>query len=644
MVESADPDNLGAPFGKYRVVRKLGEGAFGAVYEALLPGPMGFTKRVAIKKLRSYLVAEDPTFVQSMVNEARIGGLLHHDNIVDVMEFDQVDDDYYIAMEYVDGLTLADIIRICRHNETLLPRFAALKLATDICRGLHYAHTLEGPDGQSLDLIHRDLKPTNVIVNTAGTAKILDFGIAKAASNLFNTTATSVSKGTPRYMSPEQITAEGALTYRSDIFSLGVMLYELFTGRVLFDAPSLPGLALKIVGALPQDDLEGVETAFPGTRAIVERALQQKPEDRYPDVQAMAADLMELGRHYPPQADMVEVMTRLTPHRDQSSTQEIHSGGDLRTGSPPDTMLPVISAQHTIPPLDPTSAGWDRFTRAFDSQKVARDDVAAPVDGDDQTVALGAATAKPLPPASDDSTAALVPGLAAQEDGSGAPSPDTLQSMEVGLPRSDAKPWLIGLVAVAVVAGLAVVLTLALTKGEPGERLADPPDAAADGASDASVAANAALATAPATHGSPPIDPAGEAPAPAGDTEMATPAAPTEPAEPAEAAPAVEEPPAAEEPPTVVETPDPGPAEAAVPDQRSGTITVRCKPWSRIYVDGALIKESVILKDHEVAGGRHQVRLVCPEHGDAEKTFTVEIDGQDAGLGCWDFTTDAPCG
>ena len=125
-------------------MRKIGEGAFGAVYEAYLPGAMGFEKRIAIKRLRSHLVKGDQRFVRAMVNEAHIGALLHHSDIVDTIEFDQVDGVYYLAMEFVDG-AIVDLMR-------------------EVRKGLAYAHGLRDREGVPLNLIHRDLKPSNIIV------------------------------------------------------------------------------------------------------------------------------------------------------------------------------------------------------------------------------------------------------------------------------------------------------------------------------------------------------------------------------------------------------------------------------------------------------------------------------------------------
>ena len=663
----------GAQFGKYRIVRKLGEGAFGAVYEAVLPGPMGFTKRLAIKKLRSYLVADDPTFVQSMVNEARIGGLLHHDNIVDVVEFDQVGENYYIAMEYVDGLTLTEVVEICRSRQALLPRFATLKLAIDVCRGLHYAHEFRGADGKSLNLVHRDLKPSNIIVNDAGTAKVLDFGIAKAASNLFNTTASAMSKGTPRYMSPEQISCEGPLDRRSDIFSLGAVLFEMITGRVLYDSESLPGLALKIVGGLPEKELDEAEAAFPGTRAILARALQKDRDDRFADAQEVATALMELGQQYPPQADMGEVIKRLLPARDLSKSVSIKSTGDLNLATSPEalsTSLGKLSEQKPIPPPDPSSAGWDHFTSVFDKMAVTGQapvvpaeatvaDAAPPEPVDDGTVSVFAGSGGTPP--SDATVPVFSTGgttrsdhdaLGATREASDEPAPRPSPGVA---PAPRRKPWwLIGVAAVVVLA-LAWFgwSRLGQSPGEPDGSTGDPAtgaDAAGAATGDAVAAVDppAEAVTAAEETTPPPEPPTAEASGEDGEAEERAREREEErerrrEKEKEEREREKEREKAEEEAREQEEAREKEEAAAASAAQ-PGTVSIRSKPVSKIYVDGALIKESVILKKHPLDGGRHTVKLVCDAEGGASKSFTVEIDGQDAGLGCWDFTTGAPCG
>ncbi len=326
--------NEGTPFGKYRIVRKLGEGAFGSVYEAVLPGPMGFSRRVALKQLRPALVAENPRLVRSLINEARIGGLLHHPNIVAIHEFDQVDDRYYLAMEYVGGPTLRQLLDASAMLGQPLPRYAVVEWAQQICRGLHHAHALTDDDGRPLDLVHRDLKPPNVIVDPSGLAKILDFGIASAATNVTATGATVGIKATPRYMSPEQTTGHGELTPRSDIFSVGAVLFEMITGRALFDGDSVPAVVHAIVYEESADRVAEAEAAMAGSGAILRRALSREPDERYPHAQAMADDLRQLARQYPVEEDLAVLVTRLTP-----TVEETLAGAGARVNPPDEAAL-----------------------------------------------------------------------------------------------------------------------------------------------------------------------------------------------------------------------------------------------------------------------------------------------------------------
>ena len=380
---------------------------------------MGFTKRVALKKIRSHLVRDDPKFVQSMINEARIGGLLHHANIVDVLEFDQVGRHYYIAMEYVDGGTVTEIVRTCRKHQVSIPRFAILDLALQICRGLHHAHTLRDLSGNPLDLIHRDLKPSNVIVDRNGIAKICDFGIAKAASNLGHSTHSAVIKGTPRFMSPEQITGGSSLTPASDVFSLGAIFYELITGMTLFRAYSFHSLAFQIIEVSIGDAPRKVEVLFPGFGPIFERMVAKSPGDRYPDARSLADDLRGLAENNPPRADMTDVMTYLLPNLEHTGSRAIDGTGDLDEDSDMITQIwsaddsqadeadrtgqstaqiwyseeDLIEAEderesdeiHDDSPFEPQSsdgANWERFSKAFQRLSLDSEDGSSAAAGD----------------------------------------------------------------------------------------------------------------------------------------------------------------------------------------------------------------------------------------------------------------------
>ena len=581
-------DERGIQFGKYRIVRQLGEGAFGVVYEALLPGPMGFTKRVAIKRIRTSVIEEDPRFVQSMVNEARIGGLLHHANIVDILEFGQHEEQWYIAMELVDGPTLADVVRLCREHRVLLPRFAIVDLCLQICRGLQYAHELDGPDGRPLALVHRDLKPSNIILDRAGTAKLLDFGIARAASNLFATTTSDQVKGTPRYMAPEQVSGEAEISARTDLFSLGAVLYEVITGRVLFDAPNLPALVHKIIYVDLGRDLDLAEKAFPGSGAVLQRMLQKDPADRHPDARSLAADLRELGHTYPPMADMSEVIGRLIGSEDRPGGRSVRSIGELDETFA-DENAKTIRADSAprrtpVPHASPSSAGWDQFSRVFN--------VPGNLPQTDQR------TRKDLVP----------PGVGVR--------PSEIMERR---PRRFPGACLVALALVfgAVVVAAAVVATPFLRdRGrEVDPELEAESEAESESEADGRPAGTEADGRPAGTETGTETVTETEA-----ETETET--------ETGAVTPATGDP------------PDPTPAPPA--DLAPGTLSVSTTPWSQMYVDGVLIKSDRWLKRHPVDGGTHEVRLVCSVL-DREKVFRVTVDGDDVKLGCWDFETSAPC-
>ena len=290
----AEARHLPVRFGEYILVAILGEGGMARVYRAVREGPMGFRKELAIKRIRTDLTREDDDLVRSMINEARLGGQLQHPNVVDTYEFGSVGDQYYIAMEYVDGWTLKTLIDGARLRGVRLPPAAVIDAAVQICAGLSYAHDRRSPDGEPLNLVHRDLKPANVIVSVAGSAKIMDFGIARSASAAFRTTQSHVVKGTPRFMSPEQLQTPQDIDRRSDLFALGGLIFQALTNEDLLTGPSVEAMMWQIIAGTFEDRLALLDPVLPAARPVIQRCLSADRADRYPAAEALADDLRQL--------------------------------------------------------------------------------------------------------------------------------------------------------------------------------------------------------------------------------------------------------------------------------------------------------------------------------------------------------------
>ncbi len=281
-------DELQFQFGKYVLVELVGHGATAAVYRAVQSGAMGFRKEVAIKKVLSTVVDRERV-LKRLINEARISGYLHHRNLVEVYEFDRVEEAYYLAMEFVNGPTLCDIAaRIPDRGP--LPREVLAGLLLQICDGLAYAHGAVDEKGQPMNLVHRDIKPGNVMLSHDGLVKITDFGVAKATTNLFHTRAANITRGTPIYMSPEQVRGL-RLDARSDIFSLGSLTVEMVSGSPMFQDTHLYRVLSKVDRAEVDRPLDEVERLMPGLAPILRQSLQRDPRDRFPSAAAMGRAL-----------------------------------------------------------------------------------------------------------------------------------------------------------------------------------------------------------------------------------------------------------------------------------------------------------------------------------------------------------------
>ena len=278
------------PFGRYELLELVGEGAMAQVYRARQSGPMGFRKEVAIKRLRTGTLRRDRKELESLVNEARLGGQLSHPHVVEVFGCDVHDGTFFLAMEFVQGWTLDDVIWTFVEQDSDLPLVAVLDILRQLARGLSYAHGARDEEGKPMNLVHRDLKPQNIFLDRRGVVKIADFGLAKSTAALYQTTEADVTKGSPLYMSPEQV--EGmALDRRSDLFAVGSLAIELVTGLRAFEGNSLANTLRRVLDADCREAWEPFAASAPLLVPVVAKLLALDRDERYPDAEALVRDL-----------------------------------------------------------------------------------------------------------------------------------------------------------------------------------------------------------------------------------------------------------------------------------------------------------------------------------------------------------------
>ncbi|MBL7686097.1 MAG: serine/threonine protein kinase, partial [Deltaproteobacteria bacterium] len=219
------------PFGKYFLIEKLATGGMAEIYKAKTFGVDGFEKQLAIKRILPHC-SSDKEFITMLIDEAKLSVMLSHTNIAQVYDLGKVGTDYFISMEFVDGINLREMMNRCKEMGEPLPEDIVVYIISEMCKGLDYAHAKKDNDGNPLNIVHRDISPQNILLSYEGEVKIVDFGIAKAAMNMSHTMA-GVLKGKITYMSPEQALGK-PVDYKTDIFSAGLMLYELLTGQRFF--------------------------------------------------------------------------------------------------------------------------------------------------------------------------------------------------------------------------------------------------------------------------------------------------------------------------------------------------------------------------------------------------------------------------
>src|SRR3989338_3589282 len=285
-------------FGQYQLIEKIAQGGMAEIFLGKARDPHGIEKPVVIKRIRPHIAAS-PEFVEMLVDEAKIAVMLSHGNIAQIYDLGKVADDYFIVMEYVEGKTISQVMKRLRTQGKFIPVAYAASIGLEIASALDYMHRKSDDHGNPLHIVHRDISPQNVILSTAGTVKIIDFGIAKAKTKI-STTDSGVLKGKFAYMSPEH--AEGMkLDHRTDIFSLGIILFELLTGQRLFKGKNNVETVRNVRKSKvppPSATRSSIPKAFD---KIVAKALQRDRDKRYQSAHDMAQDLTKLLVAYYPE-------------------------------------------------------------------------------------------------------------------------------------------------------------------------------------------------------------------------------------------------------------------------------------------------------------------------------------------------------
>jgi serine/threonine protein kinase len=647
-------------FGAYRLTHLLGKGGMASVYRAVRSGPMGFAKEVAIKRIHDALV-DNEAILKGLINEARIGGQLKHPHIVEIYEFNKVGDAYYLAMEFVDGWTLDKVVKLSREFKMPIPPGVVLQIGQEICEGLDYAHNLESLDGQAVKLVHRDLKPANIILSRYGSTKIMDFGIAKAETNLFKTTMADVTKGTPHYMSPEQVAGASDLGGRSDLFALGALLYELCTGKVLFVGDALPTVLFNVVKAEVGPQIAEADGRVPGIGPILERLLKKDPKDRPESAGVVGTSLTKLRDSS--FADSITIKQYLYSLRDRmvmGATRSANAIADEPTvadhtvdqieGEPEfATMLgPAEEAAKQV------NLGLEEARRAADAaiagNRVFSSETADPVDTSQETM-VGV---DPGPPAAAPTKARGAEMLAPSPP---APTnPNQKQTRKIQKPGTEARKkqaWSPGLLLVALLLGVLLLGTSSWIIKElffTGTPVAAAPDPAPQGPADLEIPDLTIPSGDPTPAPRASVRSGDPAPAPRRDSTPAPAVArPTDPTPTGSAAttdPTPKAPPAPASPaPRTTPDPTPAPAEvvAAAPVGR-GRVSIKfSKPYyGRVWIDGIDTGRSTPVMGLELPAGKHTIELVADEQGRRSAKRTVSVtNGGHVKLGHYDFDTDS---
>ncbi len=340
-------------YGNYYLLEKIAVGGMAELFKAQQRGVQGFQKIVAIKRILPHL-SDNEDFVTMFIDEAKLAAQLTHPNIVQIFDLGKAGNSYYIAMEYVNGRDLRTLLRKAREFGLPFPEAVAGFVLMKVAAALDYAHRKKGFDDRELKLVHRDISPQNVLISQEGAVKLVDFGIAKAVSKASHTVAGAL-KGKLLYMSPEQAMGQ-ALDNRSDLYSLGLVLFEMLTGERCFQADSELGVLEKVRLGRVLDVTVLNPQVSREMAGIVTKSLQKNVDHRYPSARFMERDLRELlmkQGHIPTEHDVAEYIHALLTGTKEDVERVMHSRFPQPTLQLTNSQL--ISGSH--PSFQETQAG-----------------------------------------------------------------------------------------------------------------------------------------------------------------------------------------------------------------------------------------------------------------------------------------------
>lgn len=408
-MKSLDEIKPGLTLGRYECLLPIARGGMAAVWAARVTGARGFEKIVAVKTMLPNL-SDDPNFERMFLDEARIASRIRHPNVAEILDLGEQDNLLYLVMEWIDGAPMSLIMRESFRRGGM-PLNIGVKIVQDVCAALHAAHELKGEDGKSLELVHRDVSPQNIMVTESGVVKLVDFGVAKALGRSAGETDTGLIRGKLAYLAPEQVVAQ-PLDRRTDLFAAGVILYQITTGKHPFRADNAGATMNNILRRNVPRPSKIVGATYPDVLSrVVMRAIDREQEFRFQTGADMfkALDEVFVGRSRATNEDVAAYIKPIIGPAGEEFRRALRQASRNPSASGEDVAILLASGAH---PVEGTPASGEWMMRSASSGEVALNPTAQSSNSSDGVVL------PPSPPTFEDAASPAAPAKRAVRSGS----------------------------------------------------------------------------------------------------------------------------------------------------------------------------------------------------------------------------------